>query len=195
MQALYSAPVADTEGSSHPVVSIRRVELSDGESIERYASDPFIAATSHVPHPYPRGGGLEFAVRAASAWRARSEYSFAVTLDGQFCGLVSLMGVNHLRASAQLGYWIGVPYWGRGIATEAVRLARARAFGDLQFQELGAACLAVNLASARVLEKNQFVEQAPFAYDGADLRFKGQRIRTFRLTREGAVDSTGHGRI
>jgi len=168
--------------SPGPVIRIRRVELADASLIEQYASDARIAETSHVPHPYPRGGGLSFAARAISAWKARSEFTFVVTENEALVGLVSVMAVNRLRASAQVGYWIGVPFWGRGIATMALRQAVNFAFDELHLVEVGAGCLAINLASARVLEKNGFIEQVPFNYSGPDVRFTGQLIRTFHLS-------------
>lgn len=162
-----------------PLVKIRPVHLSDAPMIERYASDPRIAATSHVPHPYPRGGGAAFAAHAVEAWREGGDRAFAVTSDDAFAGIVSLMALNYTRGRAQVGYWIAAEYWGRGIATEAVRLVVRLAFEEYGLTELGAGCLAENLASARVLEKAGFVEGVPFAYRGPDTRFEGRTIRTF----------------
>jgi [ribosomal protein S5]-alanine N-acetyltransferase len=172
-----------TAESATAAVGIRRVEIADAPLIEQYASDARIAETSHVPHPYPRGGGLRFAASAVAAWNKGNERTFMVTEHGALAGLVSLMAVNRVRASAQVGYWIAVPYWGRGIASEALRLAVQFGFGELHLVELGAGCLAVNGASARVLEKNGFVEQAPYYYAGPDERFRGQKIRAFLLSR------------
>ena len=172
-----------TAESAAAAIGIRRVEIADAQLIEQYASDARIAETSHVPHPYPRGGGLRFTASAIAAWNKGSERTFVVTVDGALAGLVSLMALNRLRASAQVGYWIAVPYWGRGIASEALRLAVRFGFGELHLAELGAGCLAVNAASARVLEKNGFVEQAPYYYEGPDERFRGQKIRAFFLSR------------
>ena len=164
-----------------PLVRIRRVELADGALIERYASDSHIAASSHVPHPYPRGGGLAFAARAVGGWKDGSEHAFAVTVDEALAGLISVMAINRLRGSAQVGYWIAVPFWGRGVATRSLALAVRFAFDERRLVELGASCLAANPASARVLEKNGFVEQSPVVYKGPDRRFLGQQVRTFLL--------------
>jgi ribosomal-protein-alanine N-acetyltransferase len=167
-----------------PVVRIRRVEITDGSAIERYASDARIAATSHVPHPYPRGGGATFALAAIAGWRKGSDRTFSVTVDDAFAGLISLMSINRLQASAQVGYWVAVPYWGAGVATAALRLAVRVSFDELKLVELAAGCLDGNVASARVLEKNGFREQGRFCYEGPDGRFLGQMVRTFRLSRK-----------
>ena len=171
-------------GAEVPVVAIRRVEVADAEAIERYAADARIAATSHVPHPYPTGGGVTFVQSALAGWRKGSERSFAVTVDGHLAGLISLMSINRLQASAQVGYWIAVPFWGGGVATEALRLTIRVGFDELRLVELGAGCLDVNVASARVLEKNGFQEQGCFRYEGPDERFRGREVRTFRLSRK-----------
>lgn len=166
------------------------MQLIDAAQIERYAADPAIAATSHVPHPYPRGGGLVFASHAVEAWRSGDGYAFSILADDAFAGLMSLTAVNRLLASAQVGYWIAVPFWGRGIASEGLRLAVTSAFGELGLQQLGAGCLEANLASARVLQKNGFIEGPSFVYAGADGRFEGQRIRTFQLRTTLTHDTT-----
>jgi len=171
-------------GPASGVIRIRRVELDDAALIEQYASDARVAETSHVPHPYPRGGGRTFALSAVKEWQRNGDRTFAVVVDDAFAGLVSLMAINRLRSVAQVGYWIGVPFWGRGIASEALRQTVSFAFDDLGLEELGAGCLAENLASARVLQKNGFEEQRSVDYRGPDARFVGHTIRRFHLTRE-----------
>ena len=169
------------EGSRHPTVRIRPVESSDGSLIEEYASDPRIAATSHVPFPYPRGAGAVFVAKAMDGWKHGVERTFAVVSDDRFAGVVSLMAIDRPLGRAQVGYWIAVPYWGKGIATEAVRLVVDLAYAVFGLRSLGAACLADNDASARVLEKAGFAEGRSLTYKGPDRRFEGRAVRTFTL--------------
>lgn len=61
-----------------------------------------------------------------------------------------------MAQAASLGYWMGAPYSGRGLMTDAVRAAVQFAFGTLRLHRLEAACLPGNTASARVLEKAGF---------------------------------------
>ncbi len=173
--------MTSTRTTDRPAVRIRPIELADGPLIEQFASDLRISATSHVPHPYPPGGGTVFATRAINEWRDGGDRTFAVLSAEAFAGVVSLMAVNRPIARAQIGYWIAVHQWGKGIATEAVRLVSRCAFEDLGLRELGAGCLAENIASARVLEKAGFNEGIPFTYRGPDRRFQGRTIRTFTL--------------
>jgi len=74
------------------------------------------------------------------------------------CGLLGIKsGAEEPgRAQAELGYWIGRPYWGRGYATAAARLAIDLAFRDLGTERLIAMCLETNAASWRILEKIGF---------------------------------------
>jgi ribosomal-protein-alanine N-acetyltransferase len=74
--------------------------------------------------------------------------------------LVGGLNISHVRRgvaqSASLGYWIGAPYAGRGLMTDAVRAVTQFAFASLRLNRLEAACLPSNIASARVLENAGF---------------------------------------
>jgi RimJ/RimL family protein N-acetyltransferase len=66
-------------------------------------------------------------------------------------GITLTMTPTHQRAD--LGYWLGVPFWGLGYATEAARLVISYGFVRLQLHRIQARCFPRNRASARVLEK------------------------------------------
>ena len=70
--------------------------------------------------------------------------------------LIGMCGVEPREGSAEIGYWIGVPYWNRGYATKAVRAVIDHAFGDLSHEALQAGARVCNPASRRVLEKCGF---------------------------------------
>src|SRR5262245_36392417 len=103
--------------------------------IQALAEDPAIGATTNLPEPYPLDGAEQF-VRAAIEKRASGEERlFAVIADAsgaessRLVGVCGLLGIKNgteepgRSAQAELGYWIGRPYWGRGYATSAARLA------------------------------------------------------------------------
>lgn len=96
-----------------------------------------------------------------AAWRADGEdaadYHLAVCRneDGALVGSLGLRSSGHPE-SADLGYWFGEPYWNRGYASEAVRLACHLAFRHLGSQALTSWVFEGNDASRRVLEKNGF---------------------------------------
>jgi len=103
------------------------------------------------PHPYTEAD--------ADAWfqlannRGRS-INLAIELDGAAVGGIGARSGEgiHVR-TAQFGYWLGEPYWGRGIMTAVVRQVSAHALGDGGFLRLEAPVYAWNPASMRVLEK------------------------------------------
>ena len=62
-------------------------------------------------------------------------YAFAMINEEHRCvGICSLIGVTREARRAELGYWIGRPYWGRGLATAACRLVLASAFDELDLR-------------------------------------------------------------
>ena len=130
-------------------------------AIQRLAGHPDIAATTLIPHPYPEDGAARLVREIVQPGRAAGTlYGFAIVADGEVVGHITLKHVDRARGDAELGYWIGRPYWGRGYASEAARLALDVAFGELGLEEVYAHVLAHNPASARVLEKAGF-ERVP----------------------------------
>jgi len=123
-------------------------------AIQRLAADPLIAATTLLPDPYPADGAERFVAASAAAWAEGTAYTFAVLAGTEVVGACGLKDVSD--GQAELGYWIGVPYWGRGYATEASRLAAAFGFEALGLRRITAHTLARNPSSARVLEKASF---------------------------------------
>lgn len=120
-------------------------------AIQRLAEDPAIGATSNVPSPYPPDGAETF-IRRTIERRARGEeYAFAVLAGEKVVGACGLASVKD--GAAELGYWIGRPFWGRGLACAAAGLALRYAFTRLRLREVYAHCLKRNAASARVLSK------------------------------------------
>ena len=139
-----------------PVLATARLVLraprrSDGEAIAALANDRRIAAnTARIPHPYAIEDAEQF---IAAVNKREGEACFAVTLDGAPIGVCS---VDLREDGPEVGYWLGVPYWGRGFATEAVRALIDHAFGDLEHDTLISGARVNNPASRRVLEKCGF---------------------------------------
>jgi len=86
--------------------------------------------------------------------------SFGVIVDGQAAGGVSLtLGQDIERRSAEIGYWLGRAFWGRGVMTDAVRAATRYAFEELGMARVFAVPFVRNPASARVLEKAGYLKE------------------------------------
>ncbi len=131
---------------------------SDAASIVRYADDPKVAANLRDVFPSPYGmEDAELYVRECVAREGQGQLCRAVTVDGEAVGSIGLfLGKDVYRRSAELGYWLGRPFWGRGIGTEAVRRMCALGFGSWDIVRIWAEPYARNTASRRVLEKAGF---------------------------------------
>ena len=154
-------------------LQLRNFAASDAEGIERLLGDYEVAKyTARVPHPYPQGAAAKWIEHQASEYADGRAINWAIMLRVQN-QLVGSIGV--CLASAQqrgeLGYWIGRPYWGSGIATEAVGAIIRFAFTELPLRRITAEHLARNPASGRVLAKNglqlEGVLREHFVRDGA----------------------------
>lgn len=85
----------------------------------------------------------------------------AIVIDGQAVGTIGLkLGTDVERVSAELGYWLGAPYRGRGVITEAIRAFSDEAFQAFSLTRIFALPFAHNLASCRALEKAGFALEA-----------------------------------
>ena len=134
---------------------LRPFALADAPEVQRLAGVREIAATTlKMPHPYPDGVAEAWISTHGSAWAERRTLTLAVTLggDGTLIGTVGLTLVMEDRR-AELGYWIGVPWWNRGFATEASRAVVDFGFGCLGLHRIMARHLARNPSSGRVMEK------------------------------------------
>ena len=112
------------------------------------------ATTLRIPHPYTDSDARNFIAGTQESLLGGSELRLGIVWreSGALCGGVGLrIEADHRRA--ELGYWIGVPYWGKGYATEASRALVDYGFGTLGLRRIFASHFANNPASARVLRK------------------------------------------
>lgn len=134
---------------------LRSFASEDIPAIVRLAGARQIAATTlMIPHPYAEGDARAFLAKANEDFTEGLSVIFAVSIlpGRELCGAVGLhIADSHRRA--ELGYWIGMPYWGKGLATEAAGAAVAFGFETVQLRRIYAHHFAENIASQRVLEK------------------------------------------
>jgi ribosomal-protein-alanine N-acetyltransferase len=130
---------------------LRPFTLADAPDVQRYCGAYEIALnTAMIPHPYPAG--------AAEAWigEHQSDFDedrlvhFAID-DGQLAGAIGL--VLKENAIAEIGYWIAVPFWGRGYASEAAAEVLRYGFEERYLVRIFAMHYGRNPASGRVLQK------------------------------------------
>jgi [ribosomal protein S5]-alanine N-acetyltransferase len=132
---------------------LRPLSLPDIPAVTRLASAREVAATTlRIPHPYTEDDARQFISALPAEADAGRAFVFAITAGNEFCGAVGLH-VETQHRHAELGYWIGVPFWGRGYATEAARAVVAFGFETLKLERIFAHHFATNPASGRVLQK------------------------------------------
>jgi RimJ/RimL family protein N-acetyltransferase len=130
---------------------LRPWSLADAASLVEQANNLKVARNMRdtFPHPYRPADAEEWLQRGHT-----NGVHLAVEVAGKAVGGIGLMPKSDVvRRSAEIGYWLGEAYWGRGIATDAVRAVTAYAFDGLDLIRLYARVFAWNPASARVLEK------------------------------------------
>jgi len=134
-------------------LQLRPLQSEDASTIATLANDRRIAEnTARIPHPYTLADAEGFLHYLEES---ESETAFAITLaDDALIGICGLR--TKPRQAPEIGYWLGVPYWGHGYATEAARALIDHAFEDLGLERLEAGARVSNPASRRVLEKCGF---------------------------------------
>jgi RimJ/RimL family protein N-acetyltransferase len=134
---------------------LRSLDREDVSALVRLAGAREVAATTlNIPHPYSADDALAFLDKAGADFRAGRSAVFAISLlpARELCGGIGL-NIASAHKHAELGYWIGVPYWGQGYVTEAAQAVVAFGFETLRLRRIFAHFFAGNTASQRVLEK------------------------------------------
>ena len=143
-----------------PTLGTARLVLRPFTADDAAAVEPLVRArevadtTLTIPHPYPAGGAAAWIGGHAAAWEAGARLVYALTAraDGAIVGAMGLAIVAEHRR-AELGYWVGVPWWNQGYATEAGHALLAHAFGPLALHRVQAHHFTRNPASGRVMQK------------------------------------------
>jgi ribosomal-protein-alanine N-acetyltransferase len=134
---------------------LRPFAHEDAGEVTRLVSDRRIADTTiNIPHPYDQSIAEAWIGMHAGVAERDEGLTLAVTekASGALVGAVGL-AIARPQGRAELGYWVGVDYWGRGYATEAARAMLDYAFGPLDLRRVVAHCLTRNPGSWRVMEK------------------------------------------
>ncbi len=155
---------------------LRPFRLEDAPRVRQLAGVWEIASMlAALPHPYPEGLAESWIVQHDRLRRAGA-YPFAACRGDE---LIGSFGIEEPRGNGlELGYWVGVPYWGQGFATEAAQAVVDFAFKWLVRDHLRAAHLVENAASARVLAKLGFVATGRGACES---RARGAALDCIRL--------------
>ena len=138
---------------------LRPWQASDAESLYRYASDPDIGPIAGWPPHTSVGNSLEI-IRTVFA--APEVYAVVLKNINEPVGSCGIMFSNSLHSAdmtqdeAEIGYWIGKPYWGQGLIPEAVEALLSRCFNELGLDAVWCGHYDGNVKSKRVIEKCGF---------------------------------------
>ena len=113
----------------------------------------------YVSYPYSQKEGIKWIKRCLALQRKKKkkEVNFVIEKSGCFIGSIGLKKIKGHKA--EMGYWIGKKHWGRGIATEAVKMIADFGFKKLKLKRIYAYVFEKNKSSCRVLEKNGFIKE------------------------------------
>ena len=139
---------------------IRSWRSSDADSIARYANNRkiWLNLRDAFPHPYERHHARDF-IRAVS--QRTPETNFAIVVEDAAAGSIGLVLHQDVeRVSAEIGYWLAEPFWGRGITAEALSAVTKFAIEQHGLTRIYAVPFAWNAPSCRVLEKAGYVLEA-----------------------------------
>ena len=138
-----------------PRLLLRPFALTDAPDVQRLAGAREVASTTlNIPHPYTDGMAEQW-IATHEASYVRGEFViFAIVLRANqaLIGATSLH-IHRPHVQAELGYWIGKPYWGCGYATEAAEEVVRYGFEDLALNRIHAKHFGSNPASGRVMRK------------------------------------------
>jgi len=134
---------------------LRPFVMSDASRVQSLAGDVKVyESTLNIPHPYQDGVAEKWIASHLSQFYNSEGVTLAITLksDGSLIGAIGLVAVT-AHQSAELGYWIGVPYWNNGYCTEAAIVTIRYGYSILKYHKIIAKHLECNAASGRVMEK------------------------------------------
>lgn len=143
-------------------VKLRELHLSDKSQLAKLANNKNIwdNLRNAFPYPYSEGDAESFINRVI---KEKPRQNFGIEYKGDLCGVIGLIIQNDVyRKSAEIGYWVGEPFWGKGIASKAIELITTYGFEDLKLIRIFAGVFESNTASMKALENNGYIKEGIF---------------------------------
>lgn len=152
-----SFPVLETDR-----LRLRKPVVRDVSRILDYANNPKIEEmTLSFPYPYEEKDAISWLEKSNRGFADEDHFIFAICLaqSDEFMGGIGL-DINQRFNRAELGFWIGEPFWNNGYVTEAVREVLRFGFETLELNKIYAIHLVKNPASGKVMVKNGMIKEA-----------------------------------
>lgn len=139
-----------------PRLKLRKLKVEDFPSLIKYANNKKIAdEITNVPYPYQEMDAVHRISYVTQGFNKKSHFCFAIEWkeSSELIGEISLH-IAQKNKKAELGYWVGKPFWGKGIATEAAKAIIGFGFEKLGLELIFATCHIENLPSQKVVTHN-----------------------------------------
>jgi RimJ/RimL family protein N-acetyltransferase len=149
---------------SGKLINLRELAMDDATTMVNLMDYEIAIYLFEVPYPYRIDDALNFIKSSYNGFRLRKAITFGIEykniLESKLLlvGSIGIKDIDYVNKKANIGYWIGKQYQGKGIATECVKLVVKYAFDILKLEEISAYVFPDNNPSIRVLEKNWFVK-------------------------------------
>lgn len=143
-------------------VRLRELHLSDKSQLAKLANNKNIwdNLRNTFPYPYSEGDAKSFINRVVEE---KPRQNFGIEYNGKLCGVIGVILQRDIyRKSAEIGYWIGEPFWAKGIASKAIELITTYGFEDLKLIRIFAGVFESNTASMKALENNGYKKEGIF---------------------------------
>ena len=143
-------------------IRLRQLDFYDKSNLAKLLNNEKVwnNLRNHIPYPYDEKDA-EFFINLTK--EEKPKQNFGIEFKEQLCGVIGLIIQKDVyQKSAEIGYWLGEPFWGLGIATKAIELITNYGFDKLKLNRIYTGIFEYNLASMRVLEKNGFKKEGIF---------------------------------
>jgi [ribosomal protein S5]-alanine N-acetyltransferase len=149
---------------SGKLINLREITTDDTTTIVNLIEYEIAKYLYEVPYPYRINDALNFVKSSYNDFKLRKAITFGIEYKNilesklPLVGTIGIKDIDYVNKKANIGYWIGKQYQGKGIATESIKLVVNYAFDVLKLKEISAYVFHDNNPSIRVLEKNGFVK-------------------------------------
>ena len=145
---------------SGKLVNLRELSTDDAITIVNLMNYEIAKYLYKVPYPYKIDDALNFIKSSYKNFSLHNGITFGIEYKNKsillLAGTIGIKDIDYVNKKADIGYWIGKQYQGKGIATECVKLVVNYAFNELKLEEILAYVFPDNNSSIRVLKKNGF---------------------------------------
>lgn len=166
-------------------LKLRKIRTEDISSLVKYCNNKKISdQILNIPYPYSEENAIFRINFVLQGFKNKERYVFAITLkeSEELIGEIGLH-LDKVNNSAQFGYWIAEPFWGKGIATEATASILKFGFEVLELNKIYATHYPENEASGKVMQNNKMIKEAELK-DHYKINDSYKSVIQYRLTKQ-----------